>query len=256
MKRKAQPIVDPTAKCVRCGVSIGKPRRSHRLSDGTRPWVRFCPECRILNMREAKTSETQRIITAKLVAMNKAKPPEERSEINRRGQASMSPEAKAKRNRLCSEAAKRQKNRPPRTAEAIARWSHAGLISRQAKAAAKIAKGVFECPHCKCTFPLDCFSNNKGSREWSGCKLCYSIRRTYGRFPFILKRTGLLNLPLDFHGFKKRSSRAVYEQYWLPKLDTGRRIYEGPSLGWQDIEGASPAPGEGAQPGTGSNEKV
>jgi hypothetical protein len=99
------------------------------------------------------------------------------------------------------------------------------MIARQAKAAARIAAGSFECPRCKCTFPLDCFGKSKhgpaGTREWSGCKLCYSIRRTYGRFPFISKRTGKLNLPVAFHGFKKRSSKAIYEQYWLPKLDTG-----------------------------------
>ena len=225
MKRKTQLIIRSTATCVRCGVPIGKPRRSHALSDGTKPWVRFCPICRVIKMREAKTAESFRIVTAKLKETRASMSPEERSEISSRGQASMSPEAKAKRNALCSEAAKRQTNRPPRDAEFVTRWSRAGMATRQAKAAARIAAGVSECPHCKCTLPLDCFGKSKhgppGTREWSGCKLCYSIRRSYGRFPFVMKRTGALNLPVDFHGFKKRASRVIYEQYWLPKLDSG-----------------------------------
>jgi hypothetical protein len=139
----------------------------------------------------------------------------------------MSAESKEKRNLLLSEAAKRRKDRPPKTIESLARMASAGLAARRAKVAAKIGNGLAECPHCKCTVPLDCFYRNNsktslaGTRDWAACKLCCSIRKTYGRFPFIMKRTGTLNLPVDFHGFKKRSSRAIYEQYWLPKLDTG-----------------------------------
>jgi hypothetical protein len=181
----------------------------------------------MLNLRESKTSETQKIITAKLCAARRALSPEERSEIVRRGHASMSPEAKEKRNRLISEAAKKRKSRPPKTIEDIAKMTSAGLLHRRAKAAAKIAKGLAECPHCKCAVPLECFYRNNtktslpGSRDWSACKLCYSILKSYGRYPFISKRTGKLRLPVDFHGFKKRRSKAIYEQHWVPKLDTG-----------------------------------
>jgi hypothetical protein len=221
MKRKAAPITHPIAKCIRCGVSIGKPRRSGRSHDGTRPWVRFCPKCRSLKQIEGHTTESYRITTAKTLAAKMALPPEERSEISKRGHASMSPEAKERRRKRISEATKRQTNFAKPTAAHVAQIVSLSLAVRRAKLAAKIAKGFAECPHCKCSLPLDYFGASGESRTWYHCFACATIRHTYGRYPFIMKRTGKLNLPVDFRGFRASKSKAIYEQYWLPKLDTG-----------------------------------
>jgi hypothetical protein len=225
MKRKAQPIIEPTAKCVRCGGSIGKPRRSGPNPDGTRPWVRFCPKCVSQRQIDGHTPESYKITTAKVLAARMALSPEERSEIAKRGHASMSPEVKERRSKLISEATKRQTNFAKPTATHVARIVSMSTAARQAKLAAKIGKGFAECPHCQCTLPLDYFGVLRTAlgetRTWYHCFACATIRHTFGRYPFILKRTGKLNLPVDFHGFRKSASKTIYEQYWLPKLDTG-----------------------------------
>jgi len=260
MKRKAQPIVDPIAKCLRCGVSIGKPRRSYNRTNRTRPWVRFCPECATLQRVQGQTIESRRISAAKMLAWKMALSPEERSRLSKRGADNTSPETLDRKRKLCSESAKRPKTPAKPKMSHTKQMTAAAQAKYRMKLEAKIAEGLSECPHCKCTMPVEYFrilhNGSAGARNWSACKACVSIRKFYGRYPFIMKRNDKLNIPVDFRGFRSsQQTQAIYERYWLPKLDTGQRIYEGPSLGWQTIKGASPAPDEGAQAGTGSKGK-
>jgi hypothetical protein len=220
MKRKAQSILQPTAKCIRCSVSIGKPRRSHGV------WVRFCPKCVRDLGQKARTAESNRIAAEKRLAARMALSPEERSELTRRGNAKLTPEARERKRQKCSEATKSQKNGMRSTLAHLALMRSRQIASRQAKMTAKLAQGLAECPHCKCSLPLDSFAvvqKVSSSRHWCECRACASIRRNYGRYPFIMKRTGKLNLPVDFRGFRATRTKAIYEQYWVPKLDTGEQ---------------------------------
>jgi hypothetical protein len=224
-KRKAQPIIRTTAECVRCGVSIGKPRRSYKRSDRTKPWVRFCHECAQIRRLESQTTESRKASAAKMLAWKMSLSPEERSRISKRGAENMSPETLSRKRQLCSEAAKRRKARPKPKTSRTEQGRSAALLKYRIRLEAKLTDGVSECPHCQCTLPIEYFrilhNGTAGARNWSACLACVSTRKFYGRYPFIMKRSGRLNIPVGFRGFRASKSKAIYEQYWLPKLDTG-----------------------------------